>query len=99
MKAVKYGVKNGASSMRQRQKFEIKSDRAQLVLDGYTKSIIEELMSTGDFKSISQLLQIAVINLYKDYEAKGKLKKRQFEDAQEKIKHAQLVEEREGEAD
>ena len=60
--------------MRPQQKFKIKSDRASLWLDGYTKTILEELMSTGDFKSISQLLQIAVINLYKDYEAKGKLK-------------------------
>lgn len=60
--------------MKQQQKFVIKSDRASLWLDGYTKDILEQLMSTGDFKSISQLLQIAVINLYKDYEAKGKLK-------------------------
>lgn len=64
----------GVKIMKQQQKFVIKSDRASLWLDGYTKSILEELMSTGDFKSISQLLQIAVINLYKDYEAKGKLK-------------------------
>ncbi len=63
--------------MKRKQRYEIKSDRAQLVLDGYTKSIIEELMATGDFKSISQLLQIAVINLYKDYEAKGKLRRRE----------------------
>ena len=98
MRAVKYGVMYGVYNMKQKQKFEIKSDRAQLVLDGYTKSIIEELMATGDFKSISQLLQIAVINLYKDYEAKGKLR-RPPEDAQERIKHAQLVEEREGEVD
>ncbi|WP_290595853.1 MULTISPECIES: hypothetical protein [unclassified Archaeoglobus] len=60
-----------------KQKFVIKGDRAQLWLDGYTKRILEELMSTGDFKSISQLLQIAVINLYKDYEAKGRLKSKQ----------------------
>ena len=84
--------------MRQKQKFEIKSNRAQLVLDGYTKSILEELMATGDFKSISQLLQIAVINLYKDYEARGKLK-RPPEDAQERIKNAKLVEERDVEID
>ena len=74
MSAVRFDVRNGVNNMRPQQKFKIKSDRAQLVLDGYTKTILEELMSTGDFKSISQLLQIAVINLYKDYEAKGKLK-------------------------
>ena len=81
-----------------KQKFEIKGDRAQLWLDGYTKSILEELMATGDFKSISQLLQIAVINLYKDYEAKGKLK-RPPESAEERIKNAKLVEERDVEID
>jgi Arc/MetJ-type ribon-helix-helix transcriptional regulator len=70
----------------QKQKFEIKSDRASLWLDGYTKDILEQLMSTGDFKSISQLLQIAVINLYKDYEAQGKLKpRRPAEDIAEEI--------------
>ncbi len=73
-------------------------DRTQLWLDGYTKAILEELMSTGDFKSISQLLQIAVINLYKDYEAKGKLRKPP-ENAQERIKNATLIEEREVEID
>jgi len=84
--------------MKEKQKFEIKGDRASLWLDGYTKAILEELMATGDFKSISQLLQIAVINLYKDYEAKGKLK-RPPEDAQERIKNAKLVEERDVEID
>ena len=98
MSAVKYGVIDGVRTMRQRQKFEIKSDRAQLVLDGYTKAILEELMATGDFKSISQLLQIAVINLYKDYEAKGKLKKPP-ESAEERIKKATLIEERDVEVD
>ena len=68
---------------KQQQKFEIKGDRAQLWLDGYTRSILEELMATGDFKSISQLLQIAVINLYKDYEAKGKLKPKTAKTAEE----------------
>ena len=56
------------------QKSKVQPKAARMYLDGYTKTILEELMSTGDFKSISQLLQIAVINLYKDYEAKGKLK-------------------------
>jgi len=56
------------------QNFEIKGDRAQLWLDGYIKDKLEKLMSTGDFKSISQLLHIAVNNLYKDYEAQGRIK-------------------------
>jgi len=56
------------------QKSKVQPKAARMYLDGYTEKILEELMSTGDFKSISQLLQIAVINLYKDYEAKGKLK-------------------------
>ncbi|WP_148305922.1 hypothetical protein [Geoglobus acetivorans] len=68
------------------------------MLDGYTRAILEELMSTGDFKSTSQLLQIAVINLYKDYEAKGKLRKPP-DSAEERIRHARLIEEREGEVD
>lgn len=88
----------GGIMAKQKQKFEIKGDRAQLWLDGYTKAILEELMSTGDFKSISQLLQIAVINLYKDYEAKGKLRKPP-ESAEERIKHATLIEERDVEVD
>jgi len=74
MKDVVYKVGYGGSMPK--QKYVIKGDRAQLWLDGYTKDILEQLMSTGDFKSISQLLQIAVINLYKDYEAQGKLKPR-----------------------
>ncbi|MBE8539457.1 hypothetical protein [Geoglobus acetivorans] len=98
MRAVKYGVMYGVCGMRQKQKYEIRGDRAQLVLDGYTRAILEELMSTGDFKSISQLLQIAVINLYKDYEAKGKLR-RPPDDAQERTRNAQMVEEREGEVE
>ncbi|KUJ92943.1 MAG: hypothetical protein XD40_1868 [Archaeoglobus fulgidus] len=81
------------SMVKQKQKIEIKGDRAQLWLDGYTRAILEELMATGDFKSISQLLQIAVINLYKDYEAKGKLR-RPPEDAEERSRNAQLAEER-----
>jgi len=94
-----YKVVSGALKMaKQKQKFEIKGDRAQLWLDGYTKAILEELMATGDFKSISQLLQIAVINLYKDYEAKGKLKKPP-ESAEERIKKATLIEERDVEVD
>lgn len=79
-------------------KIEIKSDRAQLVLDGYTRRILEELMATGDFKSISQLLQIAVINLYKEYEAKGRLR-RPPDSAEKRIKNAKLVGERDVEID
>jgi len=84
----------------QKQKFEIKSDRASLWLDGYTKDILEQLMSTGDFKSISQLLQIAVINLYKEYEAQGKLKPRKPpETAEERVQEATFAGSREGELD
>ncbi|ADB58573.1 hypothetical protein [Archaeoglobus profundus] len=95
--SVEYRVRYGEVGMgKQKQKFEIKGDRAQLWLDGYTKSILEELMATGDFKSISQLLQIAVINLYKDYEAKGKLKpKKPPENAQERTENAVLANEKE----
>lgn len=32
------------------QKYEIKGDRAQLWLNGYTRSILEGVMFTGDFK-------------------------------------------------
>jgi len=83
--------------MKEKQKFEIKGDRASLWLDGYTKAALEELMATGDFKSISQLLQIAVINLYKDYEAKGKLRRQVS--AEERIKNAKLIEEKHVEID
>jgi len=69
----------GKTSEQKQVNFEIKGDRASLWLDGYTKRLLEELMSTGDFKSISQLLQIAVINLYKDYEAQGRFQRKKEE--------------------
>ncbi len=93
MRGVACKVGYGGEIMaKQKQKFETKGDRTQLWLDGYTKAILEELMATGDFKSISQLLQIAVINLYKDYEAKGK-PRRLPDSAEERTKNVQLVEE------
>lgn len=79
------------------RKSKLQPKALRMYPDGFTQKILEELMSTGDFKSISQLLQIAVINLYKDYEAKGKL--RPPEDARERIKKAKLVEERDVETD
>ena len=72
--------------------------RKDIIISPYIQQILDELAKTGDFTSESEIIRIALLNLYKDYEAKGKLK-RPPEDAQERIKNAKLVEERDVEID
>mgnify|MGYP000598435035 CR=1 FL=1 len=48
-------------------------DRLFITVDGFTIEKINELLLTGDFNSVSALVRAAILNLYKDYEAKGKL--------------------------
>ena len=73
-------------------------DKLYITVDGFTIDKINELLKTGDFNSVSALVRAAILYLYKDYEAKGKLRKPP-EDAQERIKNATLIEEREVEVD
>ncbi|WP_456478183.1 hypothetical protein [Geoglobus ahangari] len=50
---------------------------------------INELLATEDFKGLSDLIRRAIDCLYREYEAKGKLKpKRPPETAEERIKNA-----------
>jgi len=48
-------------------------DRLFITVDGFTIEKINELLLMGDFNSVSALVRAAILNLYKDYEAKGKL--------------------------
>ena len=49
-------------------------DKLYITVDGFTIDKINELLETGDFNSVSALVRTAILYLYKDYEAKGKLK-------------------------
>jgi Arc/MetJ-type ribon-helix-helix transcriptional regulator len=61
----------------------------------YIIELINELLETGEFQSEAELVRTAIINLYKDYEAKGKLKsKNPPKSAEERTKNAVLVSER-----
>ncbi len=73
-------------------------DKLYITVDGFTIDKINELLKTGDFNSVSALVRAAILYLYKDYEAKGKLRKPP-ESAEERIKNATLIEEREIEID
>ena len=68
------------------------------VVDPPTVDKINDLLATGDFKGLSDLIRKAVEFLHRHYELEGKLKKPP-ESAEERIKKAQLIEEREGETD
>ena len=48
--------------------------RKDKIISPYIQKLLDELIETGDFTSESEIIRTAVINLYKDYEAKGKLK-------------------------
>ena len=63
-------------------------------LDGYIIDKINDLLKTGDFNGVSSLVRAAILELHRKYEIEGKLRKPP-EDAQERIKNAQLIEERE----
>lgn len=45
-------------------------DRLFITVDGFTIEKINELLLMGDFNSVSALVRAAILNLYKDYEAK-----------------------------
>ena len=67
-------------------------DRLFITVDGFTIDKINELLQTGDFNSVSALVRTAILNLYKDYEAKGKLKiKKPPKSAKERIKNATFL--------
>ena len=68
--------------------------RKDIIISPYIQKLLDELIETGDFTSESEIIRTAVINLYKDYEAKGKLRKPP-ESAEERIKNATLIEENE----
>ncbi len=77
-----------------RTKTKVSGIRKDIIISPYIQKLLDELTETGDFTSESEIIRTAVINLYKDYEAKGKLRKPP-EDAQERIKNATLIEETE----
>ncbi len=81
-----------------RTRTKVSGIRKDIIISPYIQQLLDELVKTGDFTSESEIIRTAVINLYKDYEAKGKLKKPP-ESAEERIKNATLVEEREVEVD
>lgn len=49
------------------------SELIHLRVDRYTQRLLKELLETGDFESISNVLRIAVIELHKKYEREGRL--------------------------
>ncbi len=81
-----------------RTRTKVSGVRKDIIISPYIQQLLDELVKTGDFTSESEIIRTAIINLYKDYEAKGKLRKPP-EDAQERIKNAQLIEERDVEID
>jgi|GEM_PF-5654718 Arc/MetJ-type ribon-helix-helix transcriptional regulator len=57
-------------------KSETMSIRKEYRLSPYIIKKIEELLKTGDFASEAELIRIAILNLYKDYEIEGKIKRK-----------------------
>jgi len=66
-----------------RTKTKVAGIRKDLIISPYVQRLLDELKETGDFTSESEIIRIAVINLYKDYEAKGKLKPKTAKTAEE----------------
>ena len=67
-------------------------------IDGYIIDKINDLLQTGDFSGVSSLVRAAIVELHKKYDQEGKLRKPP-ESAEERIKKATLIEERDVEVD
>ena len=53
---------------------KVKSIRKDYNLEPYYDRLLKELLETGEFQYEVDIIKAAILNLYKDYEAKGKLK-------------------------
>ncbi len=43
--------------------------RKEVRFDGYTETLIDALMATGDFSNVADLIRVAIQNLYSKYES------------------------------
>ena len=55
---------------------KVKPIRKDFNLEPYYDRLLKELMETGEFQYEVDIIKAAIQNLYKDYEAQGKLKPR-----------------------
>lgn len=87
----------------QKQKVETEQRKSVYVnvsLSPVLKDELHRLVEEGYFSNISDAVRYAIHEMLAKFRVEGKLKpKRPPESAEERIKHAQLVEEREGETE
>jgi Arc/MetJ-type ribon-helix-helix transcriptional regulator len=78
------------------EKLERNVQKIHPVVDPITVDRINDLLATGDFKGLSDLIRKAIEFLHRQYEIEGKLKpKNPPKSAEERIKNAVLVNEKE----
>lgn len=78
------------------EKLERNVQKIHPVVDPITVDRINDLLATGDFKGLSDLIRKAIEFLHRQYEIEGKLKpKRPPESAEERTENAVLVNEKE----
>ena len=77
------------------EKLERNVQKIHPVVDPITVDRINDLLATGDFKGLSDLIRKAIEFLHRHYEIEGKLKpKKPPEKAEERIKNATLISQR-----
>ncbi len=83
-------------------KLKTESDiiRKEFRISPHIQQLIYELKEAGNFKSEAEVIKTAIIRMHFDYERQGKLKPRKPpESAEERIKNATLIEEKDVEID
>ncbi len=80
------------------QKIRTKKDTISVSIPPYLKAKLKELVDSGEFSSVSELITIAISEFIGKYESR-KAEQKPPEDAQERIKNAVLLEERRGEVE